>query len=112
MPSQEEIETALHTIATRFREPDLQERFKGLKRDVVFTFTDLNASYLFKIREASIEPTNMQPGDKSRVEVVTDSTTFLGILNRTVDGFAAFTSGKLKVHGPISDLLKLQELLK
>jgi putative sterol carrier protein len=112
MPSKEDTEIALQGVATRFKEPDLQEKFRGFKRDVVFTFTDLHLSYLFKVHEASVGPTNLAADVKNQVEVVTDSATFLGILSQTVDGFSAFLSGKLKVHGPISDLLKLQELLK
>ncbi len=111
MPTKEELETTLQGIAARFKEPTLQERFKSFKRDVVFNFTDLDTSYLFKIREATVTPTNVR-ADKQQVEVITDGATFLGILNRSIDGFAAFLDGRLKVHGPISDLLKLQELLK
>ncbi len=111
MPPKEEIETALQGIAARFKEPALQERFKSFKRDVVFKFTDLDTSYLFKIHEATVTPTDLQ-ADKQQVEVITDGATFLGIINRSIDGFTAFLDGRLKVHGPISDLLKLQELLK
>ncbi len=111
LPSREEVESALQGIAARFKEPALQERFKGFKRDVVFNFTDINTSYLFKIHEATVTPTDVQ-ADKQQVEVITDGTTFLGILNRSIDGFSAFLDGRLKVHGPISELLKLQELLK
>ncbi len=111
LPSKAEVETALQGIAVRFREPAVQERFKSFKRDVILKFTDLNASYLFKVKEAAITPTDLQ-ADKQQVEVITDGATFLGILNQSVDGFAAFLDGRLKVHGPISDLLKLQELLK
>ncbi len=111
MPSKAEVETALQGIATRFREPAVQERFKSFKRDVILNFTDLHASYLFKLKEAAITPTDLQ-ADKQQVEVITDGATFLGILNQSIDGFAAFLDGRLKVHGPISDLLKLQELLK
>lgn len=111
LPSKEEVETALQGLAARFREPANRERFKSFKRDVILNFTDLNASYIFKIKEAIITPTDLH-ADKQQVEVVTDAATFLGILNRSVDGLAAFLDGRLKVHGPISDLLKLQELLK
>ena len=111
MSSKQDVETALQGIAARFREPGVQERFKSFKRDVILNFTDLNASYLFKVKEAIITPTDLQ-ADKQRVEVTTDGATFLGILNQSVDGFAAFLDGRLKVHGPISDLLKLQDLLK
>ncbi len=109
--SKEKVETALQGIAARFREPAVQKRFKNFKRDVILNFTDLNASYLFRIKEATIVPTDLQ-ADKQQVEVITDGVTFLGILNQSVDGFTAFLDGRLKVHGPISDLLKLQELLK
>lgn len=111
MPSKEEFEAALQSIAMRFKEPAVQERFKGFKRDVVFKFTDLDASYLFKIHEATFAPTQLA-AEKGQVEVVTDSATFLGILHHTIDGVSAFLDGRLKVYGPISDLLKLQELLK
>ena len=111
LASKEEIETALQGIAARFQEPTLQDRFRNFKRDVVFNFTDLDASYLFKIHEAKVTPTELK-ADKQQVEVITDGATFLGILNRSIDGFTAFLDGRLKVHGPISDLLKLQELLK
>ena len=109
--SKEKVEAALQGIAARFREPGVQERFKSFKRDVILNFTDLNVSYLFKIKEAVITPTDLQ-ADKQQVEVITDGATFLGILDQSVDGFTAFLDGRLKVHGPISDLLKLQELLK
>lgn len=111
LPSKEEVEIALQGIAARFKEPAVQEHFKSFKRDVVFNFTDINASYLFKIHEATITPTALQ-ADKQQVEVIIDGATFLGILNQSIDGFSAFLDGRLKVHGPISDLLKLQELLK
>jgi putative sterol carrier protein len=111
LASREEIETALQGIAARFKEPALQERFKSFKRDVIINFTDLNASYLFKVHEATVSRTDLK-ADKQQVEVTTDGATFLGILNRSIDGFSAFLDGRLKVRGPISDLLKLQELLK
>ncbi len=112
MTTKVEIEAALHTIESRLKEPEVQARLKGVKQDLTLTFTDLNLSYLVRVQEAIVEPTIVQPGEKHRVELVTDGETFLGILNRRVDALSAFTGGRLKVHGSLSDLLKLQSLLR
>ncbi len=111
MASKEAVETALGVIATHLKDPSIQARVKGLKQDITLTFTDLNLSYAVKVHDATVAPTIVRPGEKHQVEVMTDSETFLGIINRKIDGFSAFTSGKLKVHGSISDLLKLQGFL-
>lgn len=96
----------------RFKEPAVQAKFRDFKRDVILSFTDLDSSYLLKIHEASVGPFTGALDKKVQVQVVMDSGTFLGILNRTVDGVSALLSGKIKVHASLSDLLKLQELLK
>ncbi len=102
----------MQRIGERLREPETQARFKDFKQNLALTFTDLNLSYLIRIQEATVELLNPETEVKHQVAVVTDSATFLGILNRSVDGLSAFTSGKLKVHGSIPDLLKLQGLLR
>jgi putative sterol carrier protein len=45
------------------------------------------------------------------IEISTDSRTFLDILHKEISPIGAYSTGKLKVKGKLTDLMKLQKLL-
>jgi len=89
----------------------MKEKFKGFKRDIQFTFNDLNKTYVLRVTEEATATLTEEKIEKPNIGIETDSTTFLGIREKKVSGTRAYMTGKIKVKGAMPDLLKMQKLL-
>ncbi len=111
MPTKEQVYESLDGIRKKFDDPSIKEKFKGFKREMQFRFTDIGANYVLSITEDPSATLKEGTVDTPNITIDTDSTTFLGVRNKTISGTQAYMSGKLKVKGVMSDLLKLQRLM-
>jgi len=111
MPTKEQVLESLDGIRKKFDDPDIREKFKGFKREMQFKFMDIGANYVLSITEDANATLKEGTTETPHITIETDSATFLGVRNKTISGTQAYMSGKLKVKGVMSDLLKLQRLM-
>lgn len=111
MPTKEEAKTMLDGIVTKFATPEIMSQFVGYDRTIEFKFSDLDTSFHTRVHDQKIDPWKEGPLEKPNMLVTTDSGTLKGILDGSLSPLDAYSVGKLKVKGSMSDLLKLQALL-
>lgn len=87
------------------------KRFSKWNKSMAITFTDFDKTYISTVTEGKPSDPELQSIDSADVWIRTDSATFIGIMNGSISGMKAYTSGKLKIKGAMTDLLKLQKLM-
>ncbi len=110
--NEELILEGINKLAQRLMLPENQSSFKNWTKTILFQFTDLNQNYLLPI-ENGIAKDIQKIDEVPRVDIkiVTDTDTFIKIRRKELSGMKAFQSGKLKVNGSFSDLMKLRKIL-
>ena len=111
MATKEEVKRGLERVATKFEDPELKEEFKKFYKSVQFVYPDINLSYVLELAGGEVKELKEGTAERPNVVVTIDSDTFLGILNGEIDAINAFSAGKIKYKGAMTDLLKLQKLL-
>jgi putative sterol carrier protein len=111
MATREEIEAALKTIAGKLDDPKMKERFMKFNKTMQFSFKDAGLDYNLVFENGAVKEMKEGRVEKPDVFVELDSNTLIGILKKEINAISAYSSGKIKVNGEMSDLLKLQKLL-
>jgi putative sterol carrier protein len=111
MASREEVKKGLERVAAKFDDTELKEYYKRFSKSVQFVYPDINLSYVMDVLSGEVK--ELKEGSVSRPDVVVrlDSDTFLAILNKKTNALDAFSAGKIRYKGAMTDLLKLQRLL-
>jgi len=111
MTDKKKIEDALNLVKAKFDDPKLKPRFSSFTKNMQFTFTDLNTSYLMRVNNGVVESLSEESIENPDILVTIDSGILIDILNKKMNPMKAYTTGKLKAKGKLTDLLKLQKLL-
>jgi putative sterol carrier protein len=111
MVSKEEVLKVLESVRIKFEDPTTKPKFKGFDRTLQFRFTDLDTSFHTRIHEETMDPFTEGTLEKPHLLVTTDSGTLLGIMQGSLSPLDAYSVGKLKAKGSMTDLLKLQILM-
>lgn len=111
MTTKKEIEDALNIVKNKLDDPKLKPRFANFTKNMQFTFPDLNTSYLIKVINGEVESFIEEKIDTPDIHVTIESGILIDILNKKMNPMKAYTTGKLKAKGKLTDLLKLQKLL-
>jgi len=111
MASIEEVREGLQRVAAKLEDAELREYFTRFYKTVQFNYPDIDLSYIMEISGGRVN--ELKEGIVSRPDIVVtlDSDTFLAILNRETNALDAYSAGKIKYKGAMTDLLKLQRLL-
>jgi|PlaIllAssembly_1097288.scaffolds.fasta_scaffold204395_1 putative sterol carrier protein len=105
------IKPYLQKIVNRFSNPDVQSALKGFSRSIQFRFTDTNEAWLMKTFDGRQATFTQSVIAKPDVLITTTTDILAGILDKKMNGAAAYMQRKLRVKGAMEDLLKLQKLL-
>lgn len=106
-----DIQPYLQKIVDQFDNPKVQTSLKGFTRTLLFRFTDTREDWLIRTvdgKEATLvkdSHTNPDLLITTTVEVLT------GVMDRRINGMAAYMQRKIQVKGSMEDLMKLQKLL-
>jgi len=111
MAEKEEIMKALEQIKMKLDDPDLKKKFEGFSKMMQFSFPDINADFIMEIENGEIKAMEEKKVENPDILVTVDSNVFIDIINKKTNPMKAYTTGKLKAKGKLTDLLKLQKLL-
>jgi len=76
-----------------------------------FTFTDLNTSYVMDVVNGQAQSLKEVSIEKPDIMVTIKSDVLLSILDKKMNPVTSYMTGKIKVKGAMSDLLKLQKIM-
>ena len=111
MATKDEVMQVLEGVREKFSSPETKSKFEGFDRTIQFQFTDLETSYHSRIHNGEMNPFVEGELEKPNLLVTTDSGTLVGIMQGTLSPLDAYSLGKLKVKGSMTDLMKLQILM-
>ena len=111
MTTKDEVIQVLEGVRVKFDTPDIKSKFDGFDRTLQFLFTDLETSFHTRIHDGVMDPFSEGALEKPNLLVTTDSGTLIGIMNGSLSPLDAYSMGKLKAKGSMTDLLKLQILM-
>jgi len=101
----------LNKIKSRLDDPTIKEKFKDFTKKIQFTFTDLNTSYLMDVVNGEARSLKEESIEKPDIMVTITSDVLLGILDKKMNPVTSYMTGKIKIKGAMSDLLKLQKIM-
>jgi putative sterol carrier protein len=106
-----DVQPYLQKIVEQFDNPKVQTSLKGFTRTMLFRFTDTNEDWLIRTvegREATlVKGTHSSPD----LTVTTTAEVLTGVMDRRINGMAAYMQRKIQIKGSMEDLMKLQKLL-
>jgi putative sterol carrier protein len=111
MSTEKKIEDALLFLKKKLDEPKIKARFADYSKTIAFYFTDIDKKYFIKIKNGEFESINQVSVEPPDITLIVQSIILMDILNKKISAMQAYTSGKLKVKGKFTDILKLQKLL-
>lgn len=111
MATKDEVIQVLEGVREKFNSPDTKSKFEGFDRTLQFQFTDLETSYHTRIHDGEMDPFSEGELEKPNLLVTTDSGTLVGIMQGSLSPLDAYSMGKLKAKGSMTDLMKLQILM-
>ncbi len=111
MTTKKEIEDVLNLIKAKFDDPKLKPRFTSFSKNMQFAFTDLNTSYLMRVVNGEVQSLAEENIPEPDILVTIEAGVLINIINKKMNPMKAYSTGKLKAKGKLTDLLKLQKLL-
>ena len=112
MVDRDELLNAVKGQAAKFTDPRISKAFQKWNKTMQYFFTDINEYY--KIVLADGEPVEVSQGKADTPDINYEMTTetFYAIVKKEMSGMKAYNQKKVKIKGPMSDLMKLQKLEK
>jgi putative sterol carrier protein len=111
MATTEDIKNSLEGVRGKLDDPILKQRFAAFSKNLQFTCTDLGTSFVMRIENGEMKSLAEGNTENPDIHVTVESEVLMNILNKKINPMMAYTTGKLKVKGTLTDLLKLQKLL-
>ena len=115
MSVEAEVIAGIEKMVGKLSEEKYNKQFKKWNKTMAFSFKEFNKTWWVNLT-AGIpdEQLNETEIDKSKaydIHFITDSKTWLGIVNKEIKAMDAFTSRDLKIKGKMLDLMKLRKVL-
>lgn len=98
-------------LKERLADPSVQESLKGFSKTMQFSFTDLKEDYVFTLNEGKLVSLEKKSLPNANITITVANSLMEGIMNKTSNPMTAYMTGKLKVKGPMDDLMRLQKLM-
>jgi len=111
MVQADSIRDAFQTMQEKYESPSFRQKLQDYSKTIKFIFTDLQDPYIIAIHQGNITYLSDKNTTTPDIEITTESTLFLDILHKKISPIMAYSTGKMKVKGKLTDLIQLQELL-
>ncbi len=106
-----DIKPYLQKMVDRFASADVQASLKGFTKDLQFTFSDTNESWLIRVVDGKEATLVQEKAEKPDILVTMTTDTLAGIMDKKVNAVNAYMGGKIQVRGAMNDMMKLQTLM-
>lgn len=104
MTTREELLAALEKTRSRMLDAQGQPRIKGWNRTIQYYFPDVDEYWQMRVVAGRPEPPAPGEADDPDIRLTMSTETFVGLMNGTVKGMAAFATGKVKVKASMADM--------
>jgi len=105
------VPASVTKLKERFADPAVQDSLKGFSKTMQFSFTDLKEDYVFTVNDGKLANVEKKSLPNANIVITVANSLMEGIMNKTSNPMTAYMTGKLKVKGPMDDLMRLQKLM-
>ena len=109
--SEADVVESIKTMLERFKTEKNQKRFRKWNKTMAFTMSDLGKTWVTTIEAGVPGELEEKVPESVDIWITIDSTTWNSIIDGTESAMNAYTKGKIKVKGKMTDLLKMQKLM-
>lgn len=106
-----DVQPYLQKIVDQFDNPKVQTNMKGFTRIILFRFTDTREDWLIQTVDGKEATLVKESHTNPDLTVTTTAEVLTGVMDRRINGMAAYMQRKIQVKGSMEDLMKLQKLL-
>lgn len=106
-----DVQPYLEKIVEQFSNPTVQSNLKGFSRVLLFRFTDSKEDWLITTvdgKSATLVKDTLANPD---ILITTTTVVLTGVMDRKINGLAAYMQKKIQVKGSMEDLMRIQKLL-
>jgi len=104
MATAAELSAALERARARMLDAQGEPRIKGWNRTIQYYFPDVDEYWQMRIVDGRPEVPTPGESDDPDIRLTMSTATFIGLMNGTVNGMAAFATGKVKVKAAMADM--------
>ena len=111
---EEQVVQGIKKVLGKLSEEENRKRFKKWNKTIAFSFKEFDKTWTTTLTNGlpgDIEEGGIDKSKKYDILLITNSETWLGILNKEIKVMSAYSSGNLKIKGKMVDLLKLKKVL-
>jgi putative sterol carrier protein len=106
-----DVQPYLQKIVDQFDNPKVQTSLKGFTRTMLFRFTDTKEDWLIKTVDGKEATMVKDSHTNPDLTITTTVDVLTGVMDRRINGMAAYMQRKIQIKGSMEDLMKLQKLL-
>jgi putative sterol carrier protein len=106
-----DVQPYLEKIVDQFSNPSVQASLKGFSRVLLFRFTDSKEDWSITTvdgKSATLVKDTLANPD---ILITTTTVVLTGVMDRKINGLAAYMQKKIQVKGSMEDLMRIQKLL-
>ena len=85
--------------------------FPGWSREIAYCFSDIDECWVIHVQDGVPGPLTAKEPDSPDIRFTMTTDTMVGLMNGTINGMRAFTSGQVKVRASMADIRQLQILV-
>lgn len=111
MTTSKEIIEALEAARGKLLTEDAKEEFKGWTRTIQYHFKDTDEYWHFEVIDGVPGELVNEEADDAEVRFKMTEDTLLKLIDGSLNGMVAFTTGKVRVKASMKDISKLQKLI-
>lgn len=106
-----DVQPYLQKIVNQFSDPAVQSSLKGFTRVLLFRFTDVKEDWLIKTEDGTSATLVKDTLANPDILITTTTEVLAGVMDRRINGLAAYMQRRIQVKGPMEDLMRIQKLL-
>ena len=108
MVTQDVLLEALEKARTRMVDADGAPVLPGWDRTIQYYFPDMDEYWAMVVEDGRPLPITREELDGPDIRLTMSAETFVGLMDKTINGLVAMTTGKVKVKASMADMRKMQ----
>ncbi len=106
-----EIKPYLQRMVDRFSVPAVQTSLKGWTKNLQFVFPDTKETWLIRAVDGKEATLSQETLEKPDVVVTMNTDILAGIMDKKINGTAAYMQRKIQIKGAMEDMMKMQKIM-
>jgi putative sterol carrier protein len=108
MVTEDALREALEKARTRMIGDDGTPVLPGWDRKIQYYFPDVEEYWAMVVEDGYPLPVTCEELDDPDIRLTMSTETFVGLMDKTINGLVAMTTGKVKVKASMADMRKMQ----